>query len=207
MESDNDRSWSRGRETHPGASLRRQAEEQLQANGAATPRPRTRQEMQRLVQEFEVHQVELEMQNEELRRTQEELELSRNTYVELYDFAPVGYVTLDPGGLIHEVNLAGARLLGMERGVLLNRPLVTFIAEESERMIFSNHRAEVVHGLGKRTCDLTLTRKDGSLFRAQLQSVSKEKIDGESGYISTTISDITELKRVEQVEWTQESRQ
>ena len=69
------------------------------------------------------------MQNEELRRAREELEISRNQYAELYDFAPVGYFTFDAHGVIREVNLAGAQLLGIERGLLLNRPFSSFIAE------------------------------------------------------------------------------
>ena len=99
------------------AELRRQAEERLRAKTANLHAPRTKQETQRLIQELEVHQIELEMQNEELRRTQEELEFSRNKYVELYDFAPVGYFTFDLRGLILEVNLTGAHLLGIDQRI------------------------------------------------------------------------------------------
>lgn len=91
--------------------------------------PWTEEQTLRLVHELEAHQIELEMQNKELRRAQEELELSRNKYAELYDFAPVGYFTFDTDGLIKEVNLAGAQLLGIERRLLANKPFNSFIAD------------------------------------------------------------------------------
>ncbi len=75
-------------------------------------------ELRRVQEELEAQQIELELQNDELRRAREELEVSRNKYTELYDFAPVGYFTFDPGGLIREVNLTGAQLLGIEQGTV-----------------------------------------------------------------------------------------
>src|SRR5512141_2191393 len=74
------------------------------------------QDMRDLVHELGTHQIELEIQNEELRRAQEELEESRSRYSELYDYAPVGYFIFDARGLLQEVNLTGAQLLGAERG-------------------------------------------------------------------------------------------
>lgn len=75
----------------------------------------TSEELQRLVHELEVHQVELEMQNEELQQAHSELELYLGQYTDLYDFAPVGYFTLDHGRYILQVNLSGSRMLGVER--------------------------------------------------------------------------------------------
>ncbi|MRR57230.1 MAG: PAS domain-containing protein [Deltaproteobacteria bacterium] len=95
--------------------------------------------MRRLVHELQVHQVELEMQNEELRQAREALEVSRNKYAELYDFAPVGYFAFDAHGLIREVNLAGAQLLGIERQLLANKPFSQFIADAEGRAVFSRH--------------------------------------------------------------------
>src|SRR5260370_28904283 len=85
---------------------------------------------ERLVHEFRVHQVELEAQNEELRRVQEELRASRERYMELYDFAPVGYFTLDRNGSILEANLTGARLLGVGRSALLEQRFRHYVAKE-----------------------------------------------------------------------------
>ena len=121
------------------AELRRCAETRLRSKAAGENLPRTEADMRRLLHELQVHQVELEMQNEELRRAREELELSRNKYAELYDFAPVGYFTFDAHGVIREVNLAGAQLLGIERRLLANKPFTGFIADAEGREIFSNH--------------------------------------------------------------------
>ncbi|WP_300442575.1 PAS domain-containing protein [Zoogloea sp.] len=84
-----------------------------------------------LVHELQVHQIELEMQNEELRRAHAALEASRDRYVDLYEFAPVGYLTLNADGFIAEINLAGATLLGEVRGALIKRRFARFVADES----------------------------------------------------------------------------
>ena len=121
------------------AELRRQAEAHLLRNTREVPPPRGEPETQRLLHELQVHQIELVRQNVELRQAQEQLELSRDKHAELYDFAPVGFFCLDPSGLILEVNLQGAQLLGVARQGLINRPLRNFIAEADQREIFANH--------------------------------------------------------------------
>ena len=160
--------------------------------------PRTEEAARKLVHELEVHQIELEMQNAELKRAQEELELSRNKFVELYDFAPVGYFTLDAQGRIEGVNLTGTHLLGIERELLLKRPFINFVADAADREIFSKHRKEVFQKQASRTCEIRLKRKDGTAFYAQLQSLAKENIDGKAGDITTMIMDITEHKKAEE---------
>jgi PAS domain-containing protein len=102
----------------PGEDLRARAERLLAAKGAAVEKMPL-QDVQKLVHELQVHQIELEMQNQELLRTNYELEELRFKYTDLYDFAPVGYFSLDQKGQILEVNLTAARLLGMERDRLL----------------------------------------------------------------------------------------
>jgi two-component system cell cycle sensor histidine kinase/response regulator CckA len=108
------------------ADLRRQAEERLRKHppdqGDDTP-----EQTADLVHELQVHQIELEMQNEELRQAQEKLEASRARYFDLYDLAPVGYFTLSEEGLILEANLTAATLLGVPRGSLAKRPIVRFL--------------------------------------------------------------------------------
>jgi PAS domain S-box-containing protein len=180
------------------AELRHRAEERLKALVPEARPPRTEDETPRSLHELQVHQTELEMQNEELRRAQEELELSRNKYFELYEFAPVGYFTIDAQGLIEAVNLKGAHLLGIERGLLLKRPFISFIAKAADREIFSKHLEEVVQKEGNQTCDIRLKRKYGTAFHAQLQSIAKENIDGKAVDIHTTIIDITDRKKAEE---------
>ncbi len=179
-------------------SLRRKAEEKLR-----TPLERLQKisarDIKELVHELGTHQIELEMQNEELRTARDELESKRNQYVELYDFAPVGYFTIDAQGLIEGVNLTGAHLLGIERGLLLKRPFIGFIAEAADRELFAKHRKEVFQKQGNQACKIRLKRKNGAVFHAQLQSMARENIDGKAGSIRTTIVDITEHKKAEEI--------
>ncbi len=177
--------------------LRRRAEERLGKKNTALQTPRSEKDAKRLVHELEVHQIELEMQNTELRRAQEELELSRNKYVELYDFAPVGYFTFDMQGLIREVNLTGAKMLGTERKLLLQKPFINFIAQAAEKENFSKHCKKVFQEQESSTCNILLKRKDGSTFSAQLQSIAKENIEGHAENILTSITDVTEHKKAE----------
>ncbi len=188
-----------GKTTTPSdnlASLRRKAEEKLRTQLERLQKLSAR-DIQELVHELGTHQIELEMQNEELRKTRDDLEASRNQYAELYDFAPVGYFTLDVHGLIEGVNLTGAHLLGIERGLLLKRAFISFIAEAADREIFSEHRKEVFQKQGSQTCEIRLKRKDGASFYAELRSVAVENIDDKAGYIRTTIIDITDRRRTE----------
>lgn len=116
-----------------GDSLRRRAEEKLTAQAQKMRRPQAEHEAQRLLHELQVYQLELEMQLEQLHQGKQELEISRNKYAELYDLAPVGYFTFDAQGLICELNLAGAQMLGVERQLLIQRPFVSYVAEGGDR--------------------------------------------------------------------------
>ncbi len=116
------------REQHPEQEdeLRRRAEERLRE--VPEPEEGTAPDLQRLVHELQVHQIELELQNEELRRAREETEAERERYLDLYDFAPVGYLTLDSTGAIRSCNLTAAAWLGMERARLLGWQFEFFLA-------------------------------------------------------------------------------
>ncbi len=171
--------------------LRRQAEEKLRAKTAETLPLRTEGEAQRLVHELQVHQIELEMQNEELRIVQLELELERNKFSELYDFAPVGYFTFDERGLIREVNLTGTKLLGLERRLLVNKPFIHFVADEDNREIFSSHLESVLQNQGIQLCEIRLTRKDSTLMYGQLQSVRMDIAEKKGSHIFTSMVDCT----------------
>ena len=173
------------------AELLRCAEERLKAKAAGENLPRTGYSTQRLVQELEVHQIELEMQNAELLRTREELELSRNKYAELYDFAPVGYFTFDSHGVIREVNLTGAQLLGRERRLLVNKPFSSFIADTDGKELFACHLESVLQRQGMQRCEISLAGKDGTLIHGQLQSITVDVSENTDGYILSSIVDGT----------------
>ncbi len=120
------------------AEVRRQAEERLARQSAAAaaaaeaapfPIP---QDPEALVHELRVHQIELEMQNEELRRVQLELQASHEKYFERFDLAPVGYLTLSEDGLVEDANRTAAGLLGVERDGLLGQPLSAFVLADDQ---------------------------------------------------------------------------
>ena len=99
-------------------TLREEAEKLL----SEKPRKDWTGDVASLIHEFEVHQIELEMQNDELRRAQLAIEESREKYVDFYDFAPVGYLTFNEKGMVSELNLTAAALLGIQRKSLVNKP-------------------------------------------------------------------------------------
>lgn len=179
------------------ASLRKKAEKKLKKKAASLDE-RSAGDVRRLVQELETHQIELEMQNEELRRAQEELEASRSKYAELYDFAPIGYFTFDARGLIREVNLTGAGLLGFSKGLLVDKPFSRFIAQSSDRELFHAHRRDVLKERTTQACAIRLKKKDGTVFYAQLQSIAGEDAEGKISLCRTAVSDVTERKRAEE---------
>src|SRR5208337_2039782 len=126
-------------------------------------------ETQKLIHEFRVHQIELEMQNDELRQTQEILEESRSRYIDLYDFAPIGYLTLDRLGFIKAANLTAARLLQAER-TLLNDVHFTHFMVREDSGAFRRHLNLVLQGPERQTVELRLKRKDGYEFFTLLES-------------------------------------
>jgi PAS domain S-box-containing protein len=176
--------------------LRRQAEKRLRVKKEKLPLPQSKETSQRLVHELEVHQIELEMQNAELKRAQEELELSRNKYLELYDFAPIGYFTFDVQGRIKEVNLTGTKLMGVERQGLINKSFAGFIADAEGKETFLKHCKTIFQEKKEQTCEIRLKKKDGTYFWAQLQSIAQENTEEKTGDIRTMIMDITDHKKM-----------
>ena len=172
-------------------ALRNKAEDRLAHKLSTYINHRSAEE---LLHELEVHQIELEMQNDELRRSQAALEESRDRYVDLYEFAPVGYFTLTRECMIAEVNLTGAALLGVDRKKLINRRFASFIAPEDSNIWYS-HLAKTLEHRTVQSCELVLLRKDGSRFHAQLDCMHMK--DGEVSSVRIALSDITERKRVE----------
>lgn len=129
------------------------------------------EEVQRLVHELQVHQIELQLQNEELCEAQVELAESRDRYAELYEFAPVGYVTLDRYGRIVQANLSFAIMLGVERHVLLQTQFSNFITRESQDD-FHLHRQTMLTNETKQKCELGMKKADGTVLFMRLESVA-----------------------------------
>jgi PAS domain S-box-containing protein len=153
-------------------------------------------DIEKLIQELRVHQIELEMQNEELRNAQEELAESRDRYFDLYDLAPIGYVTLDEKGLIQEVNLTCADLLGSDRAALIRERFSRFVSPGSQDAFYS-HWKQSLRTDSKQICELELKRKGGQAFYAQLQSIAVKENEGKAGRLRTAVVDITVRKAAE----------
>jgi PAS domain S-box-containing protein len=174
-------------------SLRRKAEKLL-SEAPEKLAGMSGRDLQELVHDLSVHQIELEMQNEELRRSQEQLEQSRGEYADLYDFAPVGYLTFDKAGLITGVNLTACSLLSVERSLLVRKPFALFIHAGSQDLFYL-HKQKTLEGTATETCQLVLKRKDGTFFDAQLESIAVQ-VNGRPA-VNSVLTDITERKRVE----------
>ncbi len=169
------------------------AEKLLQTEGGGPVQSLTPEESQRLVHELQVHQVELEIQNEELKLTRDELETALSNYTDLYDFAPVGYFTLGRDTTIRAVNLTGADLLGTERSRLIKRRLDLFVSNET-RPVFDELIAKVFESGNRETCEVVIRREKNIPLQVLIEAVRSES--GEE--CRTVILDITERKTLEQ---------
>jgi len=128
-------------------------------------------ETQELIHELHVHQIELEMQNEALRKSQMETTESQNKYSDLYDFAPVGYFTHDKKGRIIEANVTGASLLGANKRSLAKQPFQRFITPD-HLSIFQSHLQRAQETRSKHICKLKLTGRDGNPFDALIDTIA-----------------------------------
>jgi PAS domain S-box-containing protein len=189
-------------ETGSSASdLRAAAEDQLDKSRDASPKLGDKTS-EAIIHSLEVHETEQEMQDEELNRLQIALDRSNDKYQELYDLAPTGYFTLSRHGLIIEVNLTGAALLGMPRPKLIRRDFGHFVAPESLDQ-WNRHIITVIGDKEKQSCDLTLKAEDGSSFYARLDSIrtdtsaEQQSANGKTHVILLMVSDITELTQAQ----------
>jgi putative nucleotidyltransferase with HDIG domain len=195
--------------------LRRRAEELFREKGAGRPEnlaALSPDQVRQTLHELQVHQIELEMQNEELRRTQGELDASRARYFDLYDLAPVGYFTLSEAGLILEVNLTAATLLGVARGALVKQPLTRFIFPEDQdlyyrhrQLLFETHSTSSGQTGAPQVCELRLVKNAALPFWVRIDSTAAQDPATSSGLgtdgapiCRTTMIDITERKQAEE---------
>jgi PAS domain S-box-containing protein len=175
------------------AELRRRAEERLREHHAETGQAQTDADTQRLVHELQVHQVELEMQNEELQKTRVEMEAGLEKFSDLYDFAPVGFLTLDREGTIREANLTSASLLGIERSRLLNRRL-GFYVSAPDLPAFNSFLTRVFETKARQFCEVTLLKEGKPTVTVRIEAA----VAGSGQECRAVLDDITEHKRAEE---------
>jgi two-component system, cell cycle sensor histidine kinase and response regulator CckA len=149
----------------------------------------------RLVHELRVHQIELELQNDELRRTQQELGASRARYYDLYDKAPVGYLTLNATGQILEANLTAASLLAIARERLVQQPFTRFILPEDQD-IYYRHRQKLAHPGLHQVCELGMLRGDEAPLWVRLEATTSTDTFG-AFVCRSVMSDVTARRRAE----------
>lgn len=150
-----------------------------------------------LIHELQVHQVELETQNQELKRAQDEIELSRSRYFDLFDLAPIGYILFDEKGIVHEANFAAAALLGVMKNALIGKPLDLWVAPESVASFYS-----LIKGLtaaDPQGCEILMRRSDGSTFWSRLQTTVMPDVEIRSASYRVAIIDITSIKHAEEI--------
>jgi PAS domain S-box-containing protein len=175
--------------------LRKQAEEILASKPIYSEI--SHKDLKALIHELQVHQIELEIQNEELRNGQAIIEESRKKYVDLYDFAPVGYLTIDKSAIILEANLTISELLDYPRTSIIGKPLTAFIFKDDLDIMFVHLRKLFLKGTVER-CELRLVKKDRSRFFSQLISTSFTEEPQAPGKILIAIFDISVRKHLEE---------
>ncbi|MDD2367906.1 MAG: PAS domain S-box protein [Sulfuricurvum sp.] len=186
------------------SSLREQAEKIAIANAAKTPHHHnlSPEETASLLHELQVHQIELELQNEELRTIQQKLQAQQERYVDLYDLAPVGYITLSKEGLVLEANLRVASLFGVSRNHLIGYPLTRFIWKDDQDSYYHCRLKEVLPS-EQQMCTLRMIRADGTVFWAQLIIMQHQ-----NGIYRSVLYDVTADKKLKEIiaiaqrEWT-----
>ncbi len=185
-----------GKAGKPGPSarrkLRRAAEDRLREAGPVAGSPRFAAESARLLHELQVHQVELEVQNAELEEARERTEVLLERYTDLYDFAPIGYFTVDAHVRILEANLTGSALLGLERSRVLGAHLTRFVSPGAQTA-FLAFLARVMAGAASQVREFVLRKQGGATFWANLQGAPCPAPDGEGRGCRVAVSDITAL--------------
>ncbi len=179
-------------EKHAAAQMRADAESKL---ASQPPAQTSATSPDILLHELRVHQIELEIQNETLRRRQAELQLEHDRYVDLYDFAPVGYLSLNAEGMIKELNLTSVKLLGASRGDLLHRRFTNLVSADDQARwaaLFTRLQAGAEAG----EVELTLRRGDGTGFAVQLDCQRRQTHAGEP-VLRISLSDISARKQAE----------
>jgi PAS domain S-box-containing protein len=186
------------KDTPEGSELRQRAEKELGAAAGSTEAfsEMSPEKAADLIHELQVHQIELKMQNEELRRTQGELEKTRDRYADLYDFAPIGYFTVNPKGLLLEINLTSATLLSKHRNELIKQPISNFILS-MDQDIYYLHSKQLFETGEPQKFELRMVQTDKLPFWVQLEMAAAQD-EGGAPVSRIAISDITKRKKAEE---------
>ena len=186
-------------------NLRQRAESALTATRRQI-KAMSSEDIQKLVHELQVHQIELEMQNEELRRTQLELETARDRYSDLYDFAPVGFLTLDSTGTVLEANLTSSHLLGTKRSSVIGSRLDRFFSPP-DQIRFRQHFQRTLTSQSKQVLELNPIKQDHSALMLRLESLLETDQDATEektvrvGMIDLTKRELDEREQLKQTAW------
>lgn len=170
--------------------LRLKAEEKLKDKKAVAIEPDIESDTKRLLHELQVHQIELEMQIEELRNAYETSEEALKKYTMLYDFAPMGYYTLDANGVISDLNFTGAEILGDRRFSLVNTTFRIFVSPES-KSVFDSFFNKVCNGTAKETCEVMLGYDKKPICRVFIEGIAT----GDDRKCLLSVIDITHFKK------------
>jgi len=189
-------------EKNPGKNKFSELRKKAQAFLASKPEKATekadiyRADVRQLIHELDTYQIELELQNEDLRTAQQELEKSRHRYADFYDFAPVAFITANDKGLIIEANLTAGDMLGVPRSQLLNHLLSNFIGPDDQDVFYLRWR-KLLETRQQQSYDLQLQRSDGTLFHGQIETVAHSAGCDAPGQYRIIISDISIRKEAE----------
>lgn len=187
--------------TEQTAILRRQAEEIAREKAFKSPRnpeEMSLEETRQILHDLRVHQIELEMQNEELRRSQQELDAAGARYFDFYDLAPVGYLTLSEKGLILAANLTTAAMLDVVRSNLIKKPFSRFIFKEDQDTFYLNNK-RLFNTAAPQMWELRMLKQDGTSFWARFNAIVAKDSDGEA-VCRIVMSDITDRKFAEEAQ-------
>ncbi|MBU0676047.1 MAG: response regulator [Proteobacteria bacterium] len=179
---------------HKSDALRKRAEAILSSRSASLI-GQSNDQLREILHDLQTHQIELELQNEELRLTQEQLTRSRDQYIELYDFAPVGYLMVNHTLMIEAANLTLADLLGVERSSLLGQPFSRFICNEDQD-IFYKHFRKLTNSENRLGCELRLSHRNGEPFWAKLECAPDFTNDQNGPRIRIAVTDISDSKQL-----------
>jgi PAS domain-containing protein len=170
--------------------LRIKAEELLKENQKKPDKQILEADAKKLLHELQVHQIELEMQNEELKQANETAEAALKKYTMLYDFAPMGYLTLDSDASIYELNFTAAEMLGDKRFSLVNKNFKLFISGDSQT-VFNKFFSKVYFGKSKESCEVMLGYDNSPLCLVYMEGI----VTGDDRKCLLSVVDISLFKK------------